>query len=107
MAAPVHDSAPGEIVVFNIFTVEKGKQDEFIAYMKTVRPPPKGCLSVEFSASLDGTKVINRARWSNIEDFNNRFNSAQGQGVLARWKELGVTHIDQLPYKVVEPELFF
>ncbi|KAJ3284486.1 hypothetical protein HK104_009897 [Borealophlyctis nickersoniae] len=90
------------LIVINTFTVKPGKQSDFIQLMKaTVSKAPKGCLSVQLHASIDGTKVVNRSEWSSLEAFEKRFEGEGSKDAFAKIKEL-VEGVEQEPYWLVE-----
>lgn len=56
----------------NIFDVEPGRQEDLVEVLETgarkvIRRRP-GFLSLEILASLDGTRVVNVARWRRPDD---------------------------------------
>ena len=83
-ASTVTTITPGQPIctMINTLTVKPEKQAELLAYLKKMTEEDvvtcPGFISANFHASEDGTRVINYAQWSSIDDL---------KAMLARFPE--------------------
>ncbi|KAJ3018479.1 hypothetical protein HKX48_002855 [Thoreauomyces humboldtii] len=91
----------GRLFVINTFHLKsQSTPTEFIALLKEATgKAPEGCLSVQLHASLDGTKVVNRSEWTDMQSFERRFD---GDAKKAFGKIMTmVERVEQEPYWLV------